>query len=362
MIWYLECRSPGAHHASLIPVSRLPFRIGRRWDLDLVLTSPMVSWEHAEIFEDGDGLRILDLNSSNGTSVNGRPVLQPETLAEGDVLHIALEELRVGRAASLETLQRRTMNIAALSLTPAPADRAQLFSEMLRAREVTAVFQPIVSLRGPERLGFEVLGRGTSALLPQGPAELLELASRLGAATELSELFRSVGMEIAAGHLPAGTRLFINTHPAELQSPARLLRSMREAREQAPGLLLTLEVHEKAVPGLASLRELRARLHELGIQLAFDDFGVGQSRLLELGEAPPDVLKFDASLIRDLDATASGRSSVLSSLLRAAADLGVVNVAEGVETESDLRACRAVGFDGAQGYLFGRPAPAASAL
>ena len=229
---------------------------------------------------------------------------------------------------------------------------------MMRAREVTAVFQPIVSLRGPERLGFEVLGRGTSALLPQGPAELLELASRLGAATELSELFRSVGMEIADEHLPAGTRLFINTHPAELQSPARLLRSVREARERAPGLLLTLEVHEKAVPGLASLRELRARLHDLGIQLAFDDFGVGQSRLLELGEAPPDVLKFDASLIRDLDATSSGRSSVLSSLLRAATDLGVVNVAEGVETESDLQACRAVGFDGAQGYLFGRPAPA----
>lgn len=119
-------------------------------------------------------------------------------------------------------------------------------------------------------------------------------------------------------------------------------------------------MHEGAVAGVGSLRELRARLRDLDVQLAFDDFGVGQSRLLELGEAPPDVLKYDATLIRDLDATLSGRRTVLASLLRVAADLGVVNVAEGVETERDLRVCRDLGFDGAQGYLFGRPAPAAA--
>ena len=345
----------------MIPVSRLPFRIGRRWDLDLVLTSPTVSWEHAEIFEDGGVLKVLDLGSSNGTSVNGRPVLSPEALAEGDVIRIALEELRLGRAPSIEALQRRTMNIAVVSLESTPAEQAQRFAEMMRSRAVTAVFQPIVSLRGGERLGFELLGRGAFEPLPESPVELLDLASRLGAATELSELFRARGLEIAAEHLPEGSRVFTNTHPAELQDPARLLRSVRELREQVPGLLLTLEVHERAVAGLGSLREIRARLHDLGVQLAFDDFGAGQSRLLELGEAPPDILKYDASLIRDLDATLSGRRTVLSSLLRVAADLGVVNVAEGVETERDLEACRDLGFDGAQGYHLGRPAPAAVA-
>lgn len=359
MIWYLEYRSAGALQGSMIPVSRLPFRIGRRWDLPLVLTSPTVSWEHAEIFEDQGVLKVLDLGSSNGTSVNGRPVLSPESLAEGDVIRIALEELRLGRAPSVEALQRRTMNIAVVSsLEPAPAEQARHFAEMMRTRAVTAVFQPIVSLRGGERLGFELLGRGAFEPLPEGPVELLDLASRLGAATELSQLFRARGLEIAAEHLPEGSRVFANTHPAELQDPARLLRSVRELREQVPGLLLTLEVHERAVAGLASLREIRSRLHGLGVQLAFDDFGVGQSRLLELGEAPPDILKYDASLIRDLDATLSGRRTVLSSLLRVAADLGVVNVAEGVETERDLHVCRDLGFDGAQGYHFGRPAPA----
>jgi EAL domain-containing protein (putative c-di-GMP-specific phosphodiesterase class I) len=360
MIWYFECRSAGARQGSMIPVSRLPFRIGRRWDLDLVLTSPLVSWEHAEIVEDQGVLKVLDLGSSNGTSVNGRPVKSPEALAEGDVLQIALEELRLGRASSMETLQRSTMNIAVVSLDPTPAEQAQRFAEMMRTRAVTAVFQPIVSLREPERLGFELLGRGASAHLPESPVQLLEIASRLGAATELSQLFRARGLEIAAEHLPPGSRIFMNTHPAELQDPERLLRSVRDLGEQAPGLFLTLEVHEGAVAGLASLREIRARLHEIGVQLAFDDFGVGQSRLLELGEAPPDVLKFDASLIRDLDATLSGRRTVLSSILRVAADLGVVNVAEGVESEHDLRVCRDLGFDGAQGYFLGRPAPAAA--
>lgn len=361
MIWYFECRSPGAFHASLIPVRRLPFRIGRRWDLDLVLTSPMVSWEHAEIVDDRGVLKIQDLGSSNGTCVNGRRVLRPEPLTEGDVLHIALEELRLGRAESFEALQRRTMNLEVISVPRTPTEQAQRFSEMMRSREVTALFQPIVSLRGPERLGFELLGRGSVSGLPSSPVELLEIASGLGAAIELSQLFRSRGLEMAAEHLPAGTRVFANTHPAELQDPARLLRAVRELQDQTPGILLTLEVHEGAVAGLSALRELRARLHDLGVQLAFDDFGAGQSRLLELSEAPPDILKFDAALIRDLDATLSGRRTVLSSILRVAADLGIFTIAEGVETESDLKACRAVGFDGAQGYFLGRPAPAASA-
>ena len=362
MIWYFECRSPGAFHATVIPMRRLPFRIGRRWDLDLVLTSPMVSWEHAEVFEDRGALKVQDLGSSNGTCINGRRLLlRPEPLAEGDVLHIALEELRLGRAESFEALQRRTTNIEAVSLPRTLTEQAERFSEMMRTRGVTAVFQPIVSLRGPERLGFELLGRGSSAGLPVSPVELLETASSLGAATELSQLFRSRGLEIAAEHLPQGSRVFANTHPAELQDPARLLRSVRDLQEQAPGLRLTLEVHEGAVAGLAALRELRARLHDLDVQLAFDDFGAGQSRLLELSEAPPDILKFDAALIRDLDATLGGRRTVLSSILRIAADLGIFTIAEGVETESDLRACRAVGFDGAQGYFLGRPLPAAEA-
>ena len=164
----------------------------------------------------------------------------------------------------------------------------------------------------------------------------------------------------AARRLPANSRLFVNTHPVELQDTEQLLESLRRLRETAQGIPLTLEIHEKGIAGLSSLSALRASLREIGIQLAYDDFGVGQSRLLELAEVPPDVLKFDAALISDLERAPASRHTLLSSMLRGAADMGILTVAEGVETGTSLEACRQLGFDAAQGYLFSIPAPASA--
>jgi EAL domain-containing protein (putative c-di-GMP-specific phosphodiesterase class I) len=106
------------------------------------------------------------------------------------------------------------------------------------------------------------------------------------------------------------------------------------------------------------MRELRSALRELDIRLAYDDFGAGENRLMELIEVPPDFLKFDMILVRDLDASVQ-RQLLLASLLKVTQDLNVTSVAEGIETLAEAEACLRVGFDLAQGFHFGRPAPAA---
>jgi EAL domain-containing protein (putative c-di-GMP-specific phosphodiesterase class I) len=363
MLWFLESSAQESGLTTCTPLRPLPFRIGRRWDLPMVLSSTLVSWEHAEISPAGspspagDALSIRDLDSTNGTFVNGRRITGVTPLSPGDVLHFAALEFRLGCTAFPEKLRQVTGRLSALP--QALIEQSGHLSELISARAAEALFQPIVGLAEGRPVGFEVLGRGCHDLLPRSPIELFEIAQRLGAAAALSQLFRVRGVE-AARRLPADSRLFVNTHPVELEDTDQLLGSLRHLRGLAPAVPLTLEMHEKGIAGLSSLSALRSSLHEIDIQLAYDDFGVGQSRLLELAEVPPDVLKFDAALVRDLERAPASRHTLLSSMLRGASDMGILTVAEGVETLASLEACRQLGFDAAQGYFFSVPAPASA--
>lgn len=105
------------------------------------------------------------------------------------------------------------------------------------------------------------------------------------------------------------------------------------------------------------IRELRATLRDLDMRLAYDDFGAGQARLLELMEVPPDYLKFDMSLTRGIAIAPFARQHILASLVRNTRDLGIVTLAEGIETEEEHEACRELGFELGQGFYYGRPRP-----
>ncbi len=106
------------------------------------------------------------------------------------------------------------------------------------------------------------------------------------------------------------------------------------------------------------MRGLREALTDLEIQLAYDDFGSGQTRLMELVEVPPDVVKFDIRFVRGLPFASQQRIETTRSIIRMVKGLGALALAEGVETDEEAQVCRDCGFDLAQGYLFGRPVPA----
>jgi EAL domain-containing protein (putative c-di-GMP-specific phosphodiesterase class I) len=357
--WYLETREGGT--LQRVRILTLPFRIGRRKDIELVLPADSVSKTHAEIYARESGLGLRDLRSKNGTFLNG-VLVEDAAIGEGDVLHFADYEFHLGRSevaepvpAATPELRPTTVAVKKRALSHQFEKGTRELRELLRDGQVTMVFQPILLLSHGTVAAYEALGRGRHAHLEENPTELLRIAESIGKEAELSRLFRKKAVELAAQR-PDLPTIFLNTHPSEL-SQRGLIESLDELREIAPNLDLALEIHESVLTSPSAIAELRAWLAERNIALAYDDFGAGQARLLELAEAPPHYLKFDQRFIRDLDQAPSAKRRLLESLLALARDLLVKTVAEGIETAAEARACAEIGFTHAQGFHLGRPRP-----
>jgi EAL domain-containing protein (putative c-di-GMP-specific phosphodiesterase class I) len=363
--WYLESFVEGGRQLRRIALLPLPFRVGRLPGpgLALPLASDSVSKEHAELFLRDGVLHVHDLGSKNGTFVNGERVGEAP-LREGDILHFAQVEFRVGRQeideSDEQALEPSTVSLSDKMKLPEDLPKQYVegtreLPELLSGRQVTSVFQPIVSLPSGNVAGYEALGRGRHARLSEAPLDLFGIARRVGAAAELSRLFRETALELVAAK--AGLRaLFLNIDAAELEMPG-LASSVIETRQRVPQLRLTLEVKEEALADLASVDRLRTQLSRAGVGIAYDNFGAGQARLLELAEVPPHCLKFDRSFVRGIDAAPASRRRLLTSLVSVARDLLVQTVAVGVETAAEADVCMRIGFTHAQGFFFGRPRP-----
>jgi len=351
--WHLESLGDGGE-LRRVPIRPLPFRIGRGQGLELMLPSGSVSKVHAEIYEAEGSLRLRDLESTNGTFVNGQ-LVEDAAIREGDVLHFADFEFRVGAPAPEASEEApATLSLGRLRLPNRFVPGTRELKELLRDGAITTVFQPIVLMSGGTPTAYEVLGRGRHPGLPETPLELFRIAESMGAEAELSRLFRHKAVELVRHRTDLPT-LFLNTHPAELSGPG-LLESLEELRGLAPHLDLVLEIHESVLTRPAALAELRRLLSESNIGLAYDDFGAGQARLLELSEAPPHYLKFDRRFVAGIDQPdLANRRRLLRSLVGIANDLRVKTVAEGIETAGEAEACRQIGFSHGQGFHLGRP-------
>ena len=154
--------------------------------------------------------------------------------------------------------------------------------------------------------------------------------------------------------------IFLNTHPIELEEPELLTLSLLEVRETYPHQAFTLEIHESAVTDPRRMRELQAALKDLNMRIAYDDFGAGQARLIELVDVPPDYLKFDIQLIKNIHTSSIQRQKMLQSLARMVHELGIESIAEGIECEEESTTLLEMGFRLGQGYYLGRPGPIAN--
>lgn len=337
-----------------VPILSLPFRIGREAGIELTLPLQVVSFKHAELFETDGRLMIRDLGSTNGTFLNQQVLTGEAPLEEGDILHFATLEFRLGliEAEGSESLIGSTTVISS-KLPQLVVEKAERLRELLEQGSVKQVYQPIVGLKRKELLGYEVLGRGDFEGLPTDPRELFDLAAVLGVEVELSELLRQNSYSECAG-FPGGPRFFFNTHPRELPED-RLVKSLERARSEFPRLRMAIEIHEAAVTESKTIQRLMADLQRLDVRLVYDDFGAGQARLLELADVPPDFLKFDRSLIQDIDRAPPARRRLLGSLAELALDLGIDLIAEGIETETEAEVCHRMGFAYGQGFLFSQP-------
>ncbi len=347
-IWFLVGQVDESGPNRCIPIHSSPYLIGRRADLGLCLPRRTVSTVHAELSINGNDVLVQDLNSTNGTYLNGRRISAPTTVQEEDLLQFADVPFRIRRQAANQ--QGRTVSEDVVDHALALVQ----FDKLMRDRAVVPYFQSIVDLENQRPIGYEVLGRSNLFGL-ESPHAMFQAASRLDLELELSRMLRWEGVRVGAT-VGALNHLFVNTHPMELSKPG-LIDSLEAVRKIDDKLALTLEIHEAAVSNLAVMRELRAKLVDLSIGLAFDDFGAGQARLVELVEVRPDYLKFDMRMIRDIDQSSSQRQQMLASLVKMASELGCLTLAEGIETLGEHDVCQELGFKLAQGFLYGKPAP-----
>jgi EAL domain-containing protein (putative c-di-GMP-specific phosphodiesterase class I) len=347
-VWFLVGPFDSAETIRYLPIYTTPFRIGRRLDFDLSLSCNTVSNTHAEITEAGSSLILRDLGSTNGTYLNGQRVTAPVPLHEDDLVQFANMAFRIRQQAAMDS---------PVTVHEDSCDRALAlvqFDKLMAEHAVTPFFQPIVAMVTREIVAYEVLARSRLFGLEM-PKDMFHVAAELNLEIELSVMLRWEGV-LTGQALPGRWPLFLNTHPRELAEPG-LVASLVALREAHPDQPLTLEIHESAVADAARMAEIRPALTKLNIGLAYDDFGAGQSRLNELSETAPDCVKFDMSLVRDIDAASPQRQEVVATLVHMLRKIGIQSLAEGVETEAEHATCLKMGFDLGQGFFYGRPAP-----
>ncbi|WP_425463672.1 EAL domain-containing protein [Methylobacterium oryzihabitans] len=242
-------------------------------------------------------------------------------------------------------------------------DRLMLEGDLRRAierNEIKVLFLPIVRLEDRTVAGFETLLRWDHPKHGRVPAQtFLPIAEETGLVVDLG-IF---ALERTAAELAAWQAALVVEPPifATVNISSRqllrhdLLHDVKTVLARtgvAPGSL-KLELTESLVmenPEYAA--QMLARIQELGAGLCLDDFGTGYSALAYLQRFPFDTIKIDQSFVRQM---ASGRSTILRSIVRMAREIGLEVVAEGAESETDAVALAEFGCDYAQGYAFGEP-------
>jgi EAL domain-containing protein (putative c-di-GMP-specific phosphodiesterase class I) len=157
-----------------------------------------------------------------------------------------------------------------------------------------------------------------------------------------------------------GLQMSVNISPAQFRQPdlVQVVRSALRESGLAPHRL-ELEVTESVLiqqPDAAA--KLLSDLKSLGVRVAMDDFGTGYSSLSYLQRFQFDKIKVDRSFIKAIG-TEPTAAAIIRAVISLASSLGMLTCAEGVETNEQLDTLRREGCSEVQGYLFGKPMPAA---
>jgi diguanylate cyclase (GGDEF)-like protein/PAS domain S-box-containing protein len=230
------------------------------------------------------------------------------------------------------------------------------------AREELVVhYQPKIDLVNRTVVGVEALVRWLhpvhGLLMPGSFMPEVERSDLIGSVTRWvmnealrqQHAWRDEGIELAMSVNVAARSLGLDSNLPD--TVAELTETWSTGRG-----LLTLEITESGLIEPAA-PDVLGRLHEMGERLSIDDFGTGYSSLAYLQRLPVDEIKIDRSFVTRL-AEVGEDAIIVRSTIDLAHNLGLTVIAEGVEDEEALGRLLEYRCDGAQGYLFGRPAPA----
>ena len=254
-----------------------------------------------------------------------------------------------------EAMQRSAMDVLELE---------QSLRGALERDEFEPHFQPLVRLADGEIVGYEALLRWCHperGLLP--PGAFLTVAEDSGLVEAIDWRMFRLALECGRGLVPGDRYLTINVSPRMFQVERfdQRLLSMLDDVGFEPARLRVEVTEGTLLADPAKVLQMLASLHEAGVEAALDDFGTGQSSLGQVHRFPVCMIKIDRSFVAPFEAgTDRPRSSaVIEAILALGRALDMEIVAEGVETEVQRKLLVSMGCDYGQGFLFGRPQPAA---
>ena len=225
--------------------------------------------------------------------------------------------------------------------------------------EFTLAYQPLVSSRTHEIIGYEALMRlalddGT----PVPPTEFIPVAEELGVIDDIGAwALRTATLDIAG--LPGALKISVNLSVAQFRSgrlPALIAAALAESG--LPSARLELEITESLLlddnPDVSFQIDA---MQEMGVSIAMDDFGTGFSSLGYLWRYGFNRIKIDRSFIVGLSHQSKRSMEIIESVVMLGKRLGMQVTAEGVETAEQSAILSSIGCDVLQGYYFGRPGP-----
>jgi EAL domain-containing protein (putative c-di-GMP-specific phosphodiesterase class I) len=267
-------------------------------------------------------------------------------------------------------LGRNNYQFFTAHMSASAAQRLQLETERHRALERDEFFlfyQPRIDLASGKVAGLEALLRWRHPEMGMiSPARFIPVAEETGLILPIGEQVLRKALSQAAewdhrGLLPR--QIAVNLSPRQFRQ-LNLVSTITKALKATgfPPAKLALEITETSLMQQTShTLDTLVELNSMGISMAIDDFGIGYSSLSYLKRFPVDQLKIDRSFVRDVS-TDSDDAAIVSAIIALAQKLELTVVAEGVETEEQLRYVAEAGCHEAQGYLLGRPLSSADAL
>jgi diguanylate cyclase (GGDEF)-like protein len=231
----------------------------------------------------------------------------------------------------------------------------ELAAQLVDARDIDSVYQPVVRLHDHSIVGYEALARPFGAAHDLSVEELFAAAHRIGLSRELDWLSRRAAVR-GARALPAGAPLFINCSIDALLNPVHGVDQMLlvlDWAERAPQDVV-LEINEReVVHDLDRFRVVLAMYRQHGFRFAVDDVGEGRSTLEVMATAEPEFVKIARSLT--VSAQQLGHRSAIHAVVAFARTSGAIVIAEGIEGEREAELMAAMDVDHGQGWWLGRP-------
>jgi diguanylate cyclase len=223
--------------------------------------------------------------------------------------------------------------------------------------ELWLAYQPQLDIRRGKVVGFEALLRWKSASRGEiSPGVFIPIAEEIGAILPIGDwVLKEVCREAATWKTPL--KVAVNVSAVQLHNAAFAQELHGILLETGlPAKRLEIEITETALVRdfnrtLATLRQVKA----LGVDIAMDDFGTGYSSLSNLRAFPFDRIKIDRSFIKSVNSNQQA-ATIVRAVLGLGKGLGLPVIAEGVETNEELRFLQEESCDEVQGYLLGRPA------